>query len=234
MRPVAKWRIGHVYTTKKDGTVTITELYSPYGDAYDHLVNNIGLYCNYCEAPGSYFEIEHVVPKSQILSNRHDTGSLTEESWENLLLACAHCNSGTGCKGQKIVDLENILLPHRNNTYEILDYKEGGGVMLKEDLSPTARLKAQALIDLFSLDRNPDTAGVKRDHRLFLRSQVWDLAEATKAMYEKNRVDEMIAYIIITAKPCGFFSVWHTVFQDHPEVQTALRAAFPGTNEDYF
>lgn len=53
------------------------------------LVNTIGFYCSYCEAPLYYnAHVEHKLPKSLFPRNAME--------WSNFLLACNSCNAGKG------------------------------------------------------------------------------------------------------------------------------------------
>ena len=86
------------------------------------------------------------------------------------MLSCPTCNYK---KGDNDVIYEDIHLPHRNNTYLSLVYKEAGVVEVNPALSAESQARAQALIDLVKLD-NPDS---ETDFRCDVRRQTWDKAQ---------------------------------------------------------
>lgn len=231
MRPVNKWSASYSYINEQGDRVTITATYEPHQEAGEPLVDNIGQYCSYCEVFSSDLQVEHVIPYQQINDPWQNTGSLTKFDWGNFLLGCARCN-GRSCKTDTYVYLPRILLPHRNDTYHALEYKESGEVFVNLTLSAIDQRKATALIDLVQLNRAPYEK--PRDYRTRYRRNVWTYAVKQKVKYENNPIPAMRDSLVEFALQRGFFSVWYTVFQDHPEVQEALRAAFPGTNESYF
>lgn len=231
MRPVKKWLPSFQYQDEQGNIQTIRAIYNPYGDAAEPLEKNIGLYCSYCEVFSSDLQVEHVIPYQQIEDKFSNTGSLSKYHWNNFLLGCARCN-GKSCKTDKYVYLPQILLPHRNDTYHALVYRESGEVFVNSTLSASNQNKAQALIDLVKLNR--DIGEKSRDYRTRLRRNAWTLATKQRGNYEKNPSPEMLNNLVELARQRGFFSIWHTVFQDHPKVQAALRAGFAGTHEVYF
>ncbi|MGH1337191.1 MAG: hypothetical protein ACRBFS_13795 [Aureispira sp.] len=231
MRPVNKWLANHRYTNEQGDRVTIAATYDPHQGAGEPLVDNIGQYCSYCEVFSSDLQVEHVIPYQQINDPQQNTGSLTKFDWKNFLLGCARCN-GKSCKTDTYVYHAKILLPHRNDTYHALLYKESGEVFVNPTLSAANQKKAAALIDLVKLNR--ELCEKPRDYRTRLRRNAWTKAVKYKVKYERNPIPAMRDFLVEFALERGFFSVWHTVFQDHPKVQAALRAAFPGTNENYF
>ena len=99
----------------------------------------------------------------------------------------------------------------------------------------SARLKARAetLIGLVGLDRHVAEGFPKpsrRDSRWQQRDAVWCLAEKQLAQYENlNRSDAALQYVLDTAGGYGFFSVWLTVFDGHPNVKRGLIERFVGT-----
>lgn len=241
MRPVKKWKPDKEYSDDKGHKHVIKKKYNPYGNACIHLQNNIGMYCSYCEVPHPDLKVEHVVSIDQMEND--PTIAITKYDWDNFLIACERCNGNSNikdkagnvigsCKSNKKVDENTIALPHRVNTYHCLDYRESGEVFVKEGLYKPAAKIAQALIDLVDLNREE---GLKpRDRRTELRRNTWDTATWYLSLYEDNDLgSQPIGIIKKHAKDKGFFSIWYTVFQDHPEVQQALVQAFPGTNTDY-
>lgn len=231
MRPVNKWRVGFRYTNAQGQPIVITKKYKPHQEAGEPLVDNIGQYCSYCEVFSSDLQVEHVIPVKQIEDRQINTRALTKYDWSNFLLVCARCN-GKSCKTDTYVYPQKILLPQHTDTYHPLVYKNSGEVVVNTNCSPTVQQKAQSLIDLVKLNRG--LYEKPRDFRTRLRRQAWTKAERNKKKYAKNPCPAMMTNLIELATERGFFSVWHTVFQDYPKVQAALRAAFPNTKENYF
>lgn len=85
MRPVEKKKPGEMveYKTSNNQKIshTIQEQYNEYSNAKWPLVENLGVFCSYCEEPRAFGDIhvEHIEPKS---------GSGAMCDWENFLLAC--------------------------------------------------------------------------------------------------------------------------------------------------
>lgn len=184
-----------------------------------HLDRTLGLYCSYCEEhiPVS-LHIEHIQSR-----NQH---SELETEWTNLLFACGKCN---GTKKNKVVVLQDIYLPDRDNTFLFLAYLENGQVEITTSANQTT---AQNTINLFGLNTNGDT------HLFERRQQAWLLAQHAKKTWEKLQLltnnsnkNENIQHIITQALKCGFFSIWMKVFENYPEVRNALIDAFPSTRE---
>jgi len=226
MRPVTKLKSGDFVTLLDGTTHQIRASYNPYGDAKEPLAANVGEYCSYCERPVSdeALAVEHVKAKS-IMKYK-----LLEFKWSNFLLACARCN-GTDNKGEKDVIYKNIHLPHKNNTMLSIEYGQGGFVQVHSNLivSSPEYQKAKALIDLVGLDKCPGKFG---DNRWQRRFKVWELA--TKYEQKYTQEETTIEIIIDLALPRGFFSVWFTVFKNHPEIRATLIQNFAGTTVQCF
>lgn len=183
-----------------------------------HLDRTLGLYCSYCEEriPVS-LHIEHIQSR-----NQH---SELETEWTNLLFACGKCN---GTKKDKVVVLQEVYLPDRDNTFLFLAYLENGQVEITTIANQTT---AQNTINLVGLNTNGST-------RLFERRQeVWLLARLLKSQLERtqqlnpNLLTSVIPLITLQAEQSGFFSIWMKVFENYPEVRNALIDAFPSTRE---
>lgn len=226
MRPVTKLKPGDSVALLDGTTHTIQAIYKPYQSAKYPLGANIGEYCSYCERPVSdaALAVEHIQAKG-ITKYAH-----LEFSWTNFLLSCARCN-GTDNKGTKDVVLTNIHLPHLNNTMLSIHYGQGGLVQIHPNLiagSPEYQ-KAKTLIELVGLDKCPAKLG---DNRWRRRDDVWKLAVRYEDKYRQTNTT--IEDIIELAKPRGFFSIWFTVFEDHPDVKKALILNFSGTTTTCF
>lgn len=228
MRPLDKKNAGDSIELYADifdmGTTvhTIKSEYKEYGKARKVLLANFGNYCSYCEnyfANGAAFQTEHVQPKG-LEKYVH-----LKTVWDNFLLSCPTCNYK---KGDHDVIYEDIHLPHRNNTYLSLVYKEAGVVEVNPALSSESQSRAQALIDLVKLD-NPDS---ETDFRCDVRRQTWDKAQMFLTKYENGEYD--LCDMFNTIKECCCWSIWFTVFKDHPEVRKELIDKFPGTAKDCF
>ncbi len=92
--------------------------------------------------------------------------------------------------------------------------------------------KAQALLNLVGLQRHPAGSHkpTKRDKRWQQREEAWAVAEKSKALFEKVADREEVRNTVLNiAKGYGFFSVWMTVFDGHPDVKRELVQLFPGT-----
>jgi len=198
-------------------------IYAQYGDAIGDLEVRLGIYCSYCERrlPVS-LAVEHVAPK--VLRPELET------EWTNFLLGCTNCNS---VKGGQAVELENFLWPDRDNTFLVFKYSNGGFVRLADYMSAEQQAKAKALLDLVGLQRHqaPGWANpAPRDKRWQQREEIWAIAERSLELFEKLvGVNEAREQVIIAAQGYGFFSVWMTVFEDHPEVRRDLIRVFTGT-----
>lgn len=229
MRPVTKKRVGECLRLKDGSEHTIQEDYHPYGNARPVLLANLGHYCSYCEEVfhnGTNLQTEHVQPKGLEIDGVKPYQELSTK-WDNFLLGCATCN-GKGNKGNKDVRLDDIHLPHRNNTYLSLWYKEAGVVVPNPGLTGKSLAHATALLELVGLDKeDSDTDG-----RCGMRRETWDMAVLCLEEYEREEIQlkRLIDYI----KNRGGWSIWFTVFRDYREVREALVTEFPGTSPECF
>ena len=218
MRPLAK------------GAPPQTE-YTHYRDALDELADRIGHFCSYCEQPIAHApEIEHVRPKS--------LEPCLERSWDNLLLGCSSCNR---IKGDKPVDLTLVAMPDTDNTFRGLKFFEGGKIEVSPHLTDEQAVMMGHVVELVKLGRHPDAEKradqpTCRDKRSKLRSDVWDMATNALKEFEQNPViaNPIADWIVCLAAARGFFSVWMTVFCDHPDMLKRFIEAFPGTDRVCF
>ena len=190
--------------------------YKEYGDAKTDLVENIGLYCSFCERhyPSDGITIEHIFCK--------DKYPHLHNSWRNFVFACRNCN---GCKGTKEVILNEIHLPNLNNTFLSIEYLAGGLLKINPHLPIHEQRKAKNLIALVGLDKRPGHAHFStKDNRWQDRMNVWDLAKRYLDKYEAKTADEEV--IIDLVRTNGFWSIWMTVFQQHVEIRKRLIADF--------
>ncbi|MBO9473378.1 HNH endonuclease [Shimia sp. R10_1] len=218
MRPIAKGAAPHIQ-------------YRPYAKALDDLVARIGPYCSYCEQPVRHApEIEHVQPKSKVPS--------LQFSWNNFLLSCKSCNSN---KGASAVVLSETAFPDLDNTFLGLAYCSGGFVTISPNLSPEQVTLMNNLVSLVKLLRHPSgkERPSARDKRADHRSDTWDIAQVQLGHYErflgKAEVLSLLEeQIVIIASEKGFFSVWMTVFADHPQMCNRFISEFSGTARNCF
>lgn len=222
MRPVEKLKPDDKLPSGK----VVSQTYAPYGKAKDDLIENLGKFCSFCEVPvppKSSLEVEHVRAKS-ILKY-----SALIHSWSNFLLGCKNCNS---IKDAKDFELEEIHLPHLNNTFLSFEIKAGGLLQVCSALNPPEKEKAEKLSWLVGIERRPGHPQYSRkDDRWQNRYEAWNKATKYLRKYEQGCELEVVVDLAIE---CGFFSVWMTVFAAHPEVRQALINRFPGTAKACF
>lgn len=209
--------------------------FRPYGKALDDLVDRLGPFCSYCEQVITHApEVEHVQPKSLVPG--------LEYSWDNFLLGCKSCNS---VKGKNPVDLAGVAFPDADNTFRGLEFRPDGSINITTGLGPAETGLMEAVVKLVKLHRHPAAIRIgdrptKRDKRVELRLDVWDIASRQLANYEEfvgnPEVSELLAQIIASdlAPAKGFFSIWVTVFHAHPCMIHRFVAAFPGTDPACF
>jgi hypothetical protein len=90
------------------------------------LIASVGEYCSYCEVPlGVNLAVEHMLSK---------TSSFNAEDWNNLLLACANCNSHKLAKTRSEADLAEYYWPSKRysnfNTFDMLAYRREAKTVL--------------------------------------------------------------------------------------------------------
>lgn len=234
MRPIVKKNINetialfeHIEDIPTQQHV-IHEDYLQYGEARKVLLANLGNYCSYCEGyfeNGAILQTEHVQPKGFEVNGIKPYANL-KTKWSNFLLACATCN-GPGNKGQKDVILDEIHLPHRNNTFLSFIYKEAGVVEVNPTLSATSQQHAKALMELVGLDKKDS----ETDMRCEVRRQMWNKAVQCRQIYMRKETTLENLMNVIRTSSC--WSIWYTVFQGIDEVKKAM-LDFPGTEKTCF
>lgn len=233
MRPVVKLAPG-TYPCGNGRLLTIKTDYHPnYRDAKPHLVFNLGCMCSYCEKAFDderELAVEHIQAKKYKDENGNYPYAALETKWENFLLSCTTCN-GNDNKGNKNVVYGECHLPHLNNTFLSFQYKAGGVVNVNPNLTGKSLANAEALHKLVGLNKGPMDSKSK-DRRWFVRTEKWDLAMRYLYKYENKKVD--IETIIDLVKGHGCWSIWFTIFKEHPEVRKELIEQFPGTAKECF
>jgi len=209
--------------------------YKPYGKALDDLTERLGFYCSYCEQPITHApEVEHVQPKSL------EPG--LETTWNNFLLGCKSCNT---VKGDTPVDLTQVAFPDLENTFRALSFHQDGRVTVAPHLAGPEIQLMKNVISLVKLHRHPnapnrDDQPTARDKRVDFRLGAWSRAQRQLELYEEFLHDPEFSEVLATqiteelAPSTGFFSIWMTVFADHPAMLKRFISAFPGTAEDCF
>ncbi len=202
--------------------------FNPYRTAFRHLLSRLGTYCSYCERRiVSGLHVEHIQPKDGAHAHRDLVGR-----WDNFLLACTNCNS---TKKDKRVDLADVLLPDRDNTFVAFVYAEDGSAAPADGLGNTIRDKAEATLALTGLEKRPSITLDEKDRplaieRMSQRMQAWLVAEEAKYDVDSNDGNDAVRRAAVrTAKGYGFFSVWMTVFKDDVDMRNRLIDAFEGT-----
>lgn len=216
MRPVSKKNVGE-YLTVGGQDVVVSDP-KKHRDSLEALVANLGAYCSYCEVASlnhANLQVEHVQPLS-----RYPDLKL---KWSNFLLGCPNCN-GRSNKTNKDVVLDEIHLPHRNNTYYSLIYKEAGVVKVNPTLTGKSKTNAENLVSLLNLD--------KEDARCDMRRDIWNKAQAFHEEYVNGEIQ--LIYLMKYIKAVGCWSIWFTVFKDRDEVRKALIDEFEGTAKNCF
>jgi uncharacterized protein (TIGR02646 family) len=157
-------------------------VYAQYRDAASDLQDRLGDYCSYCERRiETHLAVEHIQPKSLVPALRN--------TWSNFLLGCVHCDSS---KGDAPITLFDYLWPDSDNTLRAVEYIGGGMLQPNQALSVVLRGKAQAMIELMGLDRDPGNPRVDHrpsdsDRRWLRRVEAWQLAERAKRLLAINK-----------------------------------------------
>lgn len=201
--------------------------YGDYRNAVVDLVSRMGQYCSYCERPVKIsIHVEHIQPKD-LAHYARLTGA-----WTNFLLACVNCNS---TKSTKNVNLSQIYLPDRDNTFYAFTYSPDGTVEPASYLSRSERSIGISTLKLTGLDKaalnQKDANGrtVAMD-RVSQRKEAFNLAMEAKSDLDTTGASAILTdYAIKLAKQTGFFSVWMTVFSDNRNMRLRLIDAFAST-----
>jgi hypothetical protein len=213
-----------------------TQVFKPYNTAKHDLESELGKSCSYCENGRESLDVEHIYAKG-LEKYKH-----LETNWDNFLLACKNCNS---TKGSKDISNINPFMPHEHNLLCFIEIKEGGIIEIKPHLSEEDHKRTEAFINLVGLDRHPEHSKKcsPKDRRWEQRRECYRLAQRSLEKYKLCTTDQ--ENILQLAEGYGFFSVWFTVFKDHPEVRKALLFGmtikeeerlipFPSTHTDSF
>ncbi|MEL0638538.1 HNH endonuclease [Marinomonas sp. TI.3.20] len=214
MRPVRK------------GSSPVNGDFNKYEDAKPDLVSRLGLYCSYCERPiKTLLAIEHIEPKG--------TNKTLEKVWSNFLLACVNCNS---CKGSTPVNLQDILLPDRDNTFLAYEYGYDGEVSPSSTLNVQQSTSAKNTLTLVGLDKSVQAYRDSNDQLVALdrpsqRMEAIGIAQESLSLYQSLPLNQMIESIVKTALSTGYFSIWMKVFDQVPAAKQRFIESFKGTGD---
>jgi uncharacterized protein (TIGR02646 family) len=203
--------------------------YTHYADAKQDLVNRFGCYCSYCERRiSTNLAVEHIQAKS-LAASLH----LANE-WTNFLLACVNCNSA---KSARLIALDGVLLPDRDNTFAAFVYAETGMVDVAMPADCPVFALADATIELTGLNRyeypEADEALLfSALERVGQRVQVWVQAKSARKDFDAGQA--LASRIASEAASAGFFSIWMAAFDGVADVRQAIIQAFPNTAADCF
>lgn len=202
--------------------------FDDYRKAKPSLVSRLGNYCSFCERRiVTLLAVEHIQPKDGSYGCPQLVGC-----WGNFLLACVNCNS---TKLAKQVVLANVLLPDRDNTFAAFTYLADGTVHPAVGMTPILLESAKHTLGLTGLDKGIKGAFDENSKQIALdrvaqRMEAWGIAQEARADIQANPDNEAVKCAAIrTAKQCGFFSIWMTVFEDNAEMRNRLIDAFEGT-----
>lgn len=199
----------------------VAKVFAAYGDARDDLLARLGSFCSYCEmrienAPN----VEHVSPKSRDAERERD--------WNNLLLACNHCNP---TKGSGKRHLDDHLWPDRD-TARAFRYDESGRVEPVEGLPEDTQRRALLTRNMIGLDpRKPTEASLRRFKH---RQDAWTIATNSRERLRAHSSAALRDTIVDLARSRGYWSIWMTVFADDPDMRRRLIAGFRGTSAACF
>ena len=197
--------------------------FKEYAQARAELIARMGEFCSYCEMHlDTSLAVEHVQPKQPPGATAVDKARALD--WENFLLACTNCNS---TKNNIDVVLNEYFWPDRDNTFRAITYSEGG--VVSAALTGTLKAKAEKIIKLTGLDKQPLNDPKASDRRWQNRRETWDIAKRAKERLQRCDCLDMRDQIEDTAKAKGFWSIWMTIFSEDPEMLRRFIQAFPGT-----
>lgn len=219
MRPIKKggWPI--------DKATNSMIIFKDHKEARPYLTQRTGMYCHLCE-----MKIENVPAIEHIKHQAHSPN--LKLHWENFLLICTYCNSR---KTKGAIKTYDYYWPHIHNTYLPFDYNSplvNAGISVNTQLSLKEQSKALATLKLYGLQEEKDSYG-SIDNRYQGRREAY--SKALNALFEYE--NELISInAIINLAGAGFWSVWFTVFRNHPEVLSQLlnNFDFRGTEASCF
>lgn len=198
--------------------------YADHRFAYPKLVDRLGRYCSYCEAPLKNGQVEHVLPQ--------DLHPHLSMRWSNFLLACGNCNA---TKEVWPRDRDEAFWPDQDNTARAYEYPTHRTPWVNAQLNTADSSRAEALLVHTGVDRHPGhPRWSEKDDRWDMRNEVWDKAlECREDLHKANTLIHR-KRIAELAEKSGFWSVWRAVFAEDIDMLRRLNSAFVGTAADAF
>lgn len=208
------------------GSSPIAGDFDDYAKAKPDLLDRFGPYCCYCERQfNSGLAVEHMQPQKH-----HDK---LIGSWNNYLLSCGPCNSA---KPKAAVDLNEVLMPDRDNTLRAFKYLKNGMVVPNPELSDDrVQQLASATLRLVGFDRrgtrmfNKNKELIQGD-RIDDRSKAYDRIAQFVIDLQDNDTPRQREKLIWQAETWGYFSLWMTHFTDL-EMRKALIKLFKAADD---
>lgn len=191
--------------------------FADYQDARPFLISRLGPFCSYCERRTTPLHVEHIQPKSL-----PQYAGLVGR-WDNLLLACANCNS---TKLAKDVQLAQYYLPDRDNTFAAFRYLRDGTVLQKPGDLIGERTLALTGLHKPMRETFDDNGLLVAADRVGDRMVAWGIALESKQELEVHSTEAMRRQVLRTAMCQGFFSIWMKAFEDDPVMRRMLIDGF--------
>ncbi|MDX1934146.1 MAG: HNH endonuclease [Capsulimonadales bacterium] len=189
-------------------------VFREYQEARPHLQERIGFYCVFCERRiPTGLAVEHKQPKA-LPAYQH-----RRLDWFNFVLACSNCNA---TKGTTDTGADTFLFPDEVNTAHAFRYLETNEIVPNPFLSPDEQAAVERTLRMVGL--------YLTDRRFIERGQAWEKAKRYKAKVLAKNDSEQWDTVVDLAEATGFWSVWMTIFADHPEVRRLLIRRFVGTH----
>lgn len=184
------------------------------------LQQRLGRYCSYCEFPVRHTpHVEHIVPKERFPAWR--------DRWDNLVVACSHCNSRKGSARPTPDSVDAHLWPTRDNTALAFDYAHV--------FPRVAPALAPALQPMAARTRGLLRLAEPNDPRARERTEVYLLAQRYASKLATAPDPALLRDAIVDlAVARGFFSVWMHLFEGDAALRRRLIEAFPGTARDCY
>ena len=198
-------------------------VFAKYGEAQPGLIERIGRYCSYCEMRlDNLPAVEHVSPKKRDPERERD--------WENLLLACAYCNSHKSNRPKPSL-LSEHCWPDRDNTFHAFRYLESGEVEIDRNRSDAQQALAMRTRALVSLNNRPEegTHVDVGDPRWRKRIAIWGIAADAREDLAERDTPRLRESIVRNAYELGCWSIWMTVFASDVDMRRRLIVGFHGT-----
>lgn len=228
MRPVTKgewpcWTRAH-RDSALPALAPVQYVFTDWSKAKAHLEERTGKYCHFCERRiNNNLAVEHIKARY--------THARLSSNWHNFLLICSSCNSRKSAGRLLPAYRKSYYWPHLNNTLLAFEYALAGlnalVVRPRTGLSPEQKARAQRSLDLYALDQ-PVKKNGEADERAVERAETLSMALELQTTYA-GRPEEVRAIVMLVVSR-GDFSLFLSIFKDHPEVCEAIinDPHFPG------